>query len=64
MQRLASDSLATGIAALKSKVERQLPLVIDDLELILRGLPPQRMQKAVPETVARYRGKPVDGPDK
>jgi phosphoglycerate dehydrogenase-like enzyme len=39
-------------------------LVIDDLELILRGLPPQRMQKAIPETVARYRGKPVDGPDK
>ena len=39
-------------------------LVVDDLELILRGLPPQRMQKAIPETVARYRGKPVDGPDK
>ncbi len=31
MQRLASDSLATGIAALKSKVERQLPLVIDSI---------------------------------
>ena len=39
-------------------------MVVDDLELILRGLPPQRMQKAIPETVARYRGKPVDGPDK
>ena len=35
-------------------------MVIDDLELILKGLPPQRMQKAIPETVARYRGKPVD----
>ena len=35
-------------------------MVLDDLELILRGLPPQRMQKALPETVGRLRGKPVD----
>jgi phosphoglycerate dehydrogenase-like enzyme len=34
-------------------------MVADDLELILRGLPPQRMQRAIPETVGRYRGKPV-----
>lgn len=35
-------------------------MVVDDIELVLRGLPPQRMQRAVMETVARYRGKPVD----
>ena len=34
-------------------------MVVDDLELILRGLPPQRMQEARPEIVSRYRGKPV-----
>lgn len=34
-------------------------LVVDDLEQILRGLPPQRCQRAVWETVARLRSKPV-----
>lgn len=34
-------------------------LVVDDLELILRGLPPQRCQRAQLETVARIRSKPV-----
>lgn len=34
-------------------------MVADELELILRGLRPQRMQAAMPETAARYRGKPV-----
>ncbi len=34
-------------------------MVVDDLELALRGLPPQRCQRAVPETVARLRSKPV-----
>ena len=34
-------------------------LVVDDLEMILRGLPPQRCQRAQWETVARLRSKPV-----
>ncbi len=29
-------------------------MVVDDLEAIVRGLPPQRMQRAEPELVARY----------
>ncbi|HUV07312.1 MAG TPA: hydroxyacid dehydrogenase [Spirochaetia bacterium] len=36
-------------------------MVVDDLELILRDLPPQRMQRALLETVARYRSKPIKG---
>ena len=34
-------------------------MVVDDLEMILRGLPPQRCQRAQWETVARLRSKPV-----
>jgi phosphoglycerate dehydrogenase-like enzyme len=34
-------------------------MVVDDMELILRGLPPQRCQRALVETVARLRSKPV-----
>lgn len=34
-------------------------MVVDDLELVLRGLPPQRCQRAAVETVARFRSKPV-----
>ena len=34
-------------------------MVVDDLELILRGLPPQRCQRATIETVTRFRSKPV-----
>ncbi|MAE63899.1 MAG: hydroxyacid dehydrogenase [Phycisphaeraceae bacterium] len=34
-------------------------MVADELELILAGLPPQRMQKAIPEVVARYRSKAI-----
>ena len=34
-------------------------MVVDDLELIMRGLPPQRCQRALVETVARLRSKPV-----
>jgi phosphoglycerate dehydrogenase-like enzyme len=34
-------------------------LVVDDLEQILRGLPPQRCQRAQWETVAKIRSKPV-----
>jgi phosphoglycerate dehydrogenase-like enzyme len=33
-------------------------MVVDDLELILRGLPPQRLQAARPETVTRWRNPP------
>ena len=34
-------------------------MVVDDLEMILRGLPPQRCQRAQWETVSRLRSKPV-----
>ena len=34
-------------------------LVVDDLESILAGLPPQRCQKAVLETITKLRSKPV-----
>ena len=34
-------------------------MVVDDLELVLQGLPPQRCQRATVETVARLRSKPV-----
>jgi phosphoglycerate dehydrogenase-like enzyme len=34
-------------------------MVVDDLRLIARGLPPVRMQPAAPELVARYRNRPV-----
>ena len=34
-------------------------MVVDDLEWVLRGLPPQRMTRAQPETVARFRSRPV-----
>lgn len=34
-------------------------MVVDDLEMILRGLPPQRCQRATVETVTRFRSKPV-----
>jgi len=34
-------------------------MVVDELELVLRGLRPQRMQAASIETAARYRSKPV-----
>ncbi|MEO7760439.1 MAG: NAD(P)-dependent oxidoreductase, partial [Casimicrobiaceae bacterium] len=33
-------------------------MVVDDLALILRGLPPQRLQAARPETVSRWRNPP------
>jgi phosphoglycerate dehydrogenase-like enzyme len=34
-------------------------MVLDDLRLIARGLPPVRMQAATPELVGRYRNRPV-----
>jgi len=33
-------------------------MVVDDLTLILAGLPPQRLQAARPETVAGWRNPP------
>ena len=33
-------------------------MVVDDLSLILKGLPPQRRQAARPETVGRWRNPP------
>jgi phosphoglycerate dehydrogenase-like enzyme len=35
-------------------------MVVDDLRQVAAGLPPVRMQLAVPELVTRYRNKPVD----
>jgi phosphoglycerate dehydrogenase-like enzyme len=34
-------------------------MVVDDLRQVQAGLPPMRMQLALPELVARYRNKPV-----
>ena len=34
-------------------------MVLDDLRLIARGLPPVRMQVATRELVGRYRNRPV-----
>ena len=34
-------------------------MVLDDLLLIVRGLPPVRMQVAARELVGRYRNRPV-----
>lgn len=34
-------------------------MVVDDLEWIMRGLPPQRLTRALPETVGLLRSKPV-----
>jgi phosphoglycerate dehydrogenase-like enzyme len=48
---------AGGIPAAFSEVGE---MVVDDLELIVRGLPPVRMQVAAPELVGRYRNRPVD----
>jgi phosphoglycerate dehydrogenase-like enzyme len=45
-------------AALRESFYRIGEMAVDDLELILAGLPPIRMQPARRETVARYRSKP------
>ncbi len=34
-------------------------MVVDDLEWVVRGLPPRRLQRADRETVGRYRSKPI-----
>ena len=43
---------------LDSALKRIGAMTIDDLELVLRGLPPMRLQSAQPETVAIQRSKP------
>ena len=35
-------------------------MVVDDLELVLHGLPPQRCQRAQLETVMKLRSKPIE----
>lgn len=47
---------AGGLPATYREVGR---MVVDDLELVLRGLPPQRMQRAIPEITSRIRSKPI-----
>ena len=44
--------------ALRESFYRIGEMVVDDLALILSGLPPVRMQPARRETVGRYRSKP------
>ena len=48
---------AGGIPAAFHDVGR---MVLDDLRLIAKGLPPVRMQIATPELVGRYRNRPVE----
>ena len=38
-------------------------LVVADLELVLRGLPPVACRRAERETVARLRSRPIDEPE-
>ncbi len=66
---LAADHPARGLDGLVLSAHRAggIPeaflsigdMVVDDLALIARGLPPVRMQAAAPELVGRYRNKPV-----
>ena len=51
-----SPHRAGGIPAAFREVGQ---MVLDDLRLIARGLPPVRMQVATPELVGRYRNRPV-----
>lgn len=45
-------------AALRGSFHRIGEMAVDDLELVLKNLPPVRMQQARAETVARFRSKP------
>jgi phosphoglycerate dehydrogenase-like enzyme len=53
---ILSPHRAGGIPQAFQQIGR---MVVDDLLLIARGLPPVRMQAAAPELVARYRNRPV-----
>ncbi|HWQ11178.1 MAG TPA: NAD(P)-dependent oxidoreductase [Roseiflexaceae bacterium] len=57
---LLSAHRAGSVAAGLHEIGR---MVVDDLEAILAGLPPQRMQRAEPELVARYASNRVPRPD-
>jgi phosphoglycerate dehydrogenase-like enzyme len=52
---LLSSHRAGGLPATLAAIGE---MVVDDLGLILRGLPPQRLQAARPETVRRWRNPP------
>ena len=52
---LLSSHRAGGLPATLAAIGE---MVVDDLGLILRGLPPQRLQAARPETVGRWRNPP------
>ncbi|WP_328773403.1 NAD(P)-dependent oxidoreductase [Streptomyces sp. NBC_00286] len=66
---VAADDLARGLEGLVLSAHRAggVPeafwtigdMVVDDLTLIARGLPPARMQVAARELVGRYRNRPV-----
>lgn len=56
MENLLLSSHRT--AALRESFYRIGEMAVDDLELILKNLPPVRMQQARLETVARFRSKP------
>jgi phosphoglycerate dehydrogenase-like enzyme len=68
VEPLAADDHARGVEGLLLSSHRAggLPcalaaigeMVVDDLDLILRGLPPQRLQAARAETVTRWRNPP------
>jgi len=54
----ARDRLALG--ALDIAFKRMGDMVLEDMDLIDRGLPPLRSKRAERETVSRMRSKPVD----
>ena len=53
---ILSGHRAGGIPATYHRVGQ---MVVDDLEMILDGLPPRRMQAATAEVVARYRSRAI-----
>ena len=55
---ILSAHRAGGLAETYHEIGR---MVVDDLESILRGHGPQRMQPAVLEHVTRLRSRPVSG---
>ena len=58
---LLSPHRAGGIAEAMRAIGE---MVVDDLELVLRGLPPVRLQPARPETVSRFRSMPSRAAEK
>jgi phosphoglycerate dehydrogenase-like enzyme len=59
-RRLGSGVLSAHRAGNVPEVWPQVgEMVVDDLEWIMRGLPPRRLARALPETVGRLRSRPV-----